>query len=114
MLNDEYHDCSNSSFIVHASSFDRRTRMFLLHERTRKSLCKLGFLTLCLLPTCAVALWAAVRNGDHHRALCEAELSRLLRLTVTLGDVAHPEPGVVRYTDFLITNPEMGTQIASA
>jgi hypothetical protein len=88
--------------------------MFLLHERTRKSLCKLGFLALCLLPTCAVALWAASRNGDFHRAACEAELSRLLRLQVTLGDVAHPEPGVVCYTDFVITHPETGAQIASA
>ncbi|MEX2140937.1 MAG: hypothetical protein WD894_16855 [Pirellulales bacterium] len=88
--------------------------MFLLHERTRKSLCRVGFVALCVLPTCAVALWAASRNGDGHRARCEAELSRLLRLKVTLGDVEYPEPGLARYTDFLIADPETDAPIASA
>jgi hypothetical protein len=88
--------------------------MFLLHERTRKSLCRIGFVALCVLPTFAVALWAASRNGDGHRARCEAELSRLLALKVTLGDIEYPEPGVVRYSDFLLADPETEASIVSA
>jgi len=88
--------------------------MFLLHERTRKALCRLGFLTVCLLPTCAVALWAASRNGEAHRGRCEAELGRLLQLKVTLLDVEYPEPDVARYTHFLLADPETERPIVSA
>jgi hypothetical protein len=88
--------------------------MFLLHERTRKSLCRIGFVLLCVLPTCAVALWAASRNGDGHRARCEAEMSRLLGLKVALGKVEYPEPGVVRYLDLLLADRETDAAIASA
>jgi hypothetical protein len=88
--------------------------MFLLHERTRKSLCRTGFVSLCLLPTCAVVLWAAFRNGDGHRIRCEAELSRVLGLKVTVGNVKHPEPGVARYADLVLSDPETDEDVASA
>ncbi len=87
--------------------------MFLLHERTRKSLCRTGFIVLCLLPTCAVALWAASRTGDSHRFRCGAELSRVLGLKVTLGNVQYPEPGVTRYTDIALSDPETSEEVAS-
>jgi hypothetical protein len=87
--------------------------MFLLHERTRKSLCRTGFVLLCVLPTCAVALWAASRAGDGHRTRCEAELGRLLSLKVTLGDVEHPEPGMVRYSDVVLADPDTGDLMVS-
>ena len=88
--------------------------MFLLHERTRKSLCRVGFVALCVAPTCAVVVWAASRNGDGHRTRCEAQLSQVLGLTVTLGGIEHPEPGVVRYGDFVLADPETDAPIASA
>ena len=62
-----------------------RTRMFLLHERTRKSLCRLGF--VAVVPpahmrrcVCGRRLAMATLTG----AACEAEFSRLLRLNATI------------------------------
>jgi hypothetical protein len=79
--------------------------MFLLHERTRKSLCRLGFIALCALPTGAVGLWAAVRNSDVHRTACEAELTNLFRLDASLDKIEYPEPGVARYHNLQLGDP---------
>jgi hypothetical protein len=68
---------------------------------------------LCLLPTCAVALWAASRTGDGHRTRCAEELGRILGLKVTLGGVEHPEPSVVRYTGVVLADPETGESLVS-
>jgi hypothetical protein len=87
--------------------------MFHFHERTRKSLCRTGFVLLCLLPTCAVTLWAASRTGNGHRARCEAALSRVVALKVTLGGVEYPEPGIVRYTDVALADPDTGASLVS-
>jgi hypothetical protein len=88
--------------------------MFLLHERTRKSLCRLGFIALCVLPTCAVVLWTRILQGDAHCAQYETELGRALRLTAMVDAVRHPEPGVVRYDDISLADPESGKRIAAA
>jgi hypothetical protein len=88
--------------------------MYLLHERTRKSVCRIGFVALCALPTCAVGLWSAVWSSDAHRVTCEAEVSRVLRLKVALGGVEYLEPGAVRYSDFSIADPETGARVAYA
>jgi hypothetical protein len=88
--------------------------MFLLHERTRKSFCRLGFILLCALPTGAVGLWAAVRKSDPHRVACEADVSNLLLLDAAIGGVEHPEPGVVRYTNLELSDPETNGPIARA
>ncbi len=88
--------------------------MFLLHEQTQKSLCRIGFVAFCIVPTCAVALWAAARNSESHRIRCETELSRLLGLKVMLGSIEYPEPRVVRYRDFALADPEHDVRIASA
>src|SRR5262245_45749807 len=88
--------------------------MFLLHQRTRRSLCRYGFVLFCLAPTCAIALWAGDRKSETHRAASEAELSRTLRAHVALDDVAYPEPAAVRYSGLAIADPETRRPIASA
>jgi hypothetical protein len=85
-----------------------------LHERTRKSLCRCSFVSLCLVPTCAVAIWAAVRNTDVHRNHCAAELGRALRLKVMLGGVEYPEPGAVRYSNLIVADPQSDAPILRA
>ena len=40
----------------------RRTRMFRLRQKTRRGLCRAGFVLLCLLPTAALALWGSWRS----------------------------------------------------
>jgi hypothetical protein len=88
--------------------------MFLLHQRTRRSLCRYGFVLFCLAPTCAIALWAGDRNSEAHRAEREAELSRTLRAHVVFDDVAYPEPAGVRYSGLAIADPETRRPIATA
>lgn len=85
-----------------------------LHERTRKSLCRYGFVALCLLPTCAVAIWAAVRNTEAHRRHCAAELGRFLQLKVVLGGLEYPEPGAIRYSNLIIADPQTDVPILRA
>jgi hypothetical protein len=85
-----------------------------LHERTRKSLCRYGFVALCLVPTCAVAIWAAVRNSEAHRHHCAAELGRALRLKVVLGGLEYPEPGAIRYTNLIVADPQTDIPIIRA
>ena len=88
--------------------------MFLLQEQTRKSLCRIGFVAFCIVPTCAVAIWAASRHGESYLASHEDRLSRLIGMKVKLGAVEHPEPGVVCYADFVIIDPETGATAAMA
>jgi hypothetical protein len=83
-----------------------------LHERTRKSLCRYGFVTLCLVPTCAVAIWAAVRNTEAHRNQCALELGRVLKLKVAIGGLEYPEPGACRYTNLIVADPVSDSPIA--
>jgi hypothetical protein len=85
-----------------------------LHERTRKSLCRTSFVSLCLVPTCAVAIWAAVRNTDAHRNRCAAELGRALQLKVVLGGLDYPEPGAVRYANLVVADPGSDSPILRA
>lgn len=85
-----------------------------LHERTRKSICRYSFVALCLLPTCAVAIWAASRTTETYRNLCAAELGSLLRLKVILGGIEHPEPGATRYTNIVLADPETDSPILRA
>jgi hypothetical protein len=85
-----------------------------LHERTRKSLCQYGFVALCLVPTCAVAIWAAVRNTEAHRQHCAAELGRTLKLKVVLGGLEYPEPGAIRYTNLKLADPQTDVPIVRA
>jgi hypothetical protein len=85
-----------------------------LHERTRKSLCRYGFVALCLVPTCAVAIWAAVRNTGPHRNHCALELGRALKLKVVLGGLEYPEPGACRYTNLVVADPVSDSPIARA
>jgi hypothetical protein len=87
--------------------------MFLLHERTRKTYCRLGFLALCAAPAFGAALWAASRTSEEHRETCAADLGKLLRMSATVEEVTHPRPGSVRYDGLALADPETREPVAS-
>ena len=37
-----------------------RTGMFVMHDRTRRFICRLSFTLFCVLPTLVLTLWVAV------------------------------------------------------
>lgn len=88
--------------------------MFLLHQRTRKSLCRLGFVLLCVAPTLGAALWAASRTSNAHHQACEAELAAALGLKVTADAVTRPRPRIVRYDNLRLVDPTTGEPVAAA
>ncbi len=88
--------------------------MLLLHERTRKSLCRGGFVLLCLIPTAVLLSWTTSRAGLSHRDDYQQELSTLLGLRATTASVDYPRPGVTRFHQVELFDPESRRLIAAA
>ena len=86
--------------------------MFRLHQSTRRRICRTGFLTGCLAPLCALAVWGLVRHTPTHARQHELSLSQSLGLGVTVAGVKHPRPGVFRYTGLELSDAETGTLVA--
>ena len=87
------------------------TRMFRLHDSTRRQICVALFMGLCVLPTLAMG------GGPSHGA-CRGTarpkrpgLARELGVAVSMESVAHTLPGVVRYTGLKLTDPETGREL---
>jgi hypothetical protein len=78
--------------------------MFLLHESTRRSLCRLAFVALCAVPTIAVAVWAGSRHSAAYRATCTTALGDALGVAVTADAVEHPLPDTIRYSGLVIAD----------
>jgi len=95
----------------------RRTRKFAIHERTRRLICRLAFLLLCLLPTVAVTGWIGIIRlpayQSARRASWQRELSRQWGLVVSLDAVRHPRRGVTLLDSVRLQDPETGKLIAS-
>ena len=83
-----------------------------MHERTRRLICRCLFGTLCVLPTVFVLGVAATRSRPGHVRSCTARLSDQLGLTVALGDVSCPRPGVTLFKQLRLADPETGNSIA--
>jgi len=64
------------------------------------------FLAVGALPIAATLVWAAVLRTDAYRTSWQQGLSAGLGLRVTLGDVRHPQPGVVLLEDLRGYDPE--------
>jgi hypothetical protein len=93
-------------------------------NRSRRILCRAGFLTFCLVPTLALAGWivnewvtqdagSPIADADvDARPLAEAELSRLVGLNVTLDRITYPPTGFTLLEGLTISDPETGARIA--
>ncbi|MCH5372841.1 MAG: hypothetical protein JJ992_02605, partial [Planctomycetes bacterium] len=94
----------------------RRTRKFAMHEGTRRLVCRLAFLLICLLPTIAVVGWICIVRSSAYqsaeRASWQRELSSQWGLTVTLDAVRHPRRGVTLLDAVRLFEPETGELVA--
>lgn len=82
--------------------------MFPLYDQTRRQICTAAFLGLCVLPTLAVIGWSIARHTRWHRQAEEQQLRYELGLDVSVGSLKHLTPGVVRYEDLKLSDPETG------
>lgn len=89
-----------------------------MHNPTRVLLCRLGVVVGCLLPTATVGGWIVHRTSSQFAAAqkveWERELTSRLGLTMTIGDVEYPSPGIARLTDVQWLDPETRSPVAQA
>ncbi|MBX9790360.1 MAG: hypothetical protein K2Y37_15690 [Pirellulales bacterium] len=83
-----------------------------MHEHTQRTLCRLGFVACCILPTLGTLGWACRLGSSGHVASCEAQLVRRLGLTARIGAVEHPRPGQTRMCDVVLAEPETHETVA--
>jgi hypothetical protein len=93
---------------IPVSNFGCRTRMFRLHDKTRRWVCRAAFLAIAALPTASVLVWAAGEHWPGRVSQVERELRQHLRLAVSLDDVSHPRPGHTLLMGVRIVDPESG------
>ncbi len=83
-----------------------------MHDRTRRMLCRIGFVAFCVIPTVGVFAWSNSQTTSGHSASLAAELSRELALRVSLTGVFHPRPGAALYEGLELADPETGRPLA--
>jgi hypothetical protein len=88
--------------------------MFALHESTRRGLCRMGFVLLCVLPVCAIAGASVWLHSDSQRKASEKSLSQLLSLDVSIDRVVLTQPNGIRYEGVRLADPETGASVAQA
>ncbi len=87
--------------------------MFPLHERTQRRLCRTAFFPLCVLPTLLVALWCVWINLPGRTTELENKWAQATGLRVSIDDLSHPQPGLVRLKTIQFSNPTTEQQVAS-
>jgi len=80
--------------------------MFLLHDATRRFLCRWAFGLCCLLPTVGVLAFCYNRHTTGHVRDYEQELSTQLGVVAQVQDVEHTKPGVVLLRGLQLAEPE--------
>jgi hypothetical protein len=88
--------------------------MFRLGYKARRSLCRLGFLALCLAPTAGVCAWGVSRMLPSHARDVADDLARDLGLDLRVGRVTHPRPGAIVLLDVSVDDPESGREVMRA
>lgn len=89
-----------------------------MHETTRRSTCRAGFLLGCIAPTLGTLAWIVYLATPFYQAAERTEWQRRLGdaigAQVTLQAVQHPEPSLVRLERVTIRDPETGVVLADA
>jgi hypothetical protein len=88
--------------------------MFLLHDNTRRTICRALFLGLCIVPTIAVVTWSVTFTLPGRQSGLQDDLSRTTGMRVRLGAVAHPTPELTRLSDVQITTAETDRPVLAA
>jgi hypothetical protein len=79
-----------------------------LREQSRRQICQLAFVALCLGPTAAVLAIGVARRMPSHTAAYVDALRDQLGLGVSLRDASHPRPNLLLFHDIELTDPETG------
>lgn len=86
-----------------------------MHDRTRRLLCRWGFLLLGVGPTLAVVIGIGVVRSPSYiaaqRAACERQLSEILGLNVAVAEFRQLLQGVTQLEQVTLTEPETGEAI---
>lgn len=83
-----------------------------MHDRTRRMLCRIGFIAFCVVPTVGVFAWSNSQTTDGHSVSLAGDLSRALGLKVSLAGVAYPRPGASLYEGLVLADPETAKPLA--
>lgn len=86
-----------------------------MHDRTRRLLCRCGFLVLCVAPTLGIAVCIGILRSPAYvaarRVACERRLSDALGLQVSVGQARELLQGVTQLEQVVLTEPETGAVI---
>lgn len=87
-----------------------------MHDRTRRYLCRLGFLLFCIAPTLLTCGWIGVSRSPGFRAAEKARLESLLTerigLRASIQQISHPTRGVMLLDGFSLFDRETGAKVA--
>src|SRR5690242_16671324 len=83
-----------------------------MQDRTRRMICRMAFLALCVVPTVGVFAWSSSRMSPERTIESAAELSRGLGLKVSLAGASNPRPGVSLYDGVEMADPETSVPLA--
>ncbi|MCA9164989.1 MAG: hypothetical protein KDA62_18480 [Planctomycetales bacterium] len=87
-----------------------------MHERTQRSLCRLAFIGLCLIPTLFSLGWIAYGRTDHHQTLSaevwREQLADWSGLHCEIGGIRYPRPGETVLEDVVLADSETRQTIA--
>lgn len=86
--------------------------MFSLHETTRRMICRVAFVALCLGPTVAVLGAAAIVRHSSFTRSHERSISAQLGLAAHISRASTPRPGVTLYEGFELADPETRQPLA--
>jgi len=88
------------------------TRIFPLHDRTRRAVCRGIFVLFALAPTLAAAAWSVARQLPLEARRIERTLSRELMCRVGLSAVEHPSPGKLVLRNVSLNDQETSSPLA--
>lgn len=88
-----------------------------MHQRTRRQLCRLVFVAVCVVPTFFSLSWAAYRASPLHaaneRSAWEKTLFELTGLLAVVNRVDHPPGGSTLLVGVQLIDPDGGDRVAS-
>src|SRR5262245_23035697 len=91
----------------------KETRMFPIHQCTRRWICRASFLVFGVVPMACVAAWSASIHSGAHLAAVRSQLAECLGLDVRLDRVSYPRPGITLLEGLQLADPETGEVLAS-
>lgn len=80
--------------------------MAALHETTRRTLCRIAFLMLCVVPTFCTVAWCVASSLPARKTDAEALLGSLTELVVEIDELSYPQPGVTLCRGIELSDPE--------